>query len=841
MALPLQKDEAPFVDELPYWDLRDGVVVLEDGTLEVGVEVRLPSTTLSPLSDVKALHATILSTLGSVLPQKERLRLYIEAAPMSYETLARYEQSSTCEYPAADALTKAKLDFLDKARRDGKLVEYRAYLTCTFTPPSQRWRWVSLDAESFRHRHIKALTLRQKLVGALAQAGFDPVPLLSQGLFELIWRYFNPGMRLHKPPVHIKLKTHYPEHVLKRFPWLAPPTLRSQVSGSDLARRWDYLWYSGHYAQVVSMGNLPVGYTQGGMIGHLLTLPRLFWLTVDYVHEPYGPTVRALMAQARRLYAATGDTGGLTDYTDPTVRVGFKELDDALSHVSETGTHVYRVGLSMTLLDTTEEGIRRGTQEAVEAFTQLPGVKPIVETAGLFKQFVALAPCSGRVNERVFLTLQENAADFFPLDAPWRGSSQPTSLIWNRWDSLTSIDPFDPRSTNWNGIVVGASGTGKTFLMQMLLGDLIARGADVMIVDRGYGYQQLVDLFGGQTIPIEPGTNVSINPFDLPQDVTSPNDQQKGFLMALLRAMLPPERGASESLENAILSSAIVQTYARATTEHKVEGKVVSRFAGTRLSDLARVLVTLEAVGDRSASSQERDVARNLALKLQHWTGNSPFGQLIDRPTSIASDAPVLYYETSGLERHHELRPVGLLLIADLIWKRVSQNPGRKKVVVLDEVWSLLKVPQAAAFIVELYRRFRRYNAAVYAITQSLKDFQAEEARGILQNTTYHYLLRLPGEDDIVQALFHLPDRAMETFRSLSSMRGSFSEAMMWIRQEDGLEGGVIVLRPSPLEYWAYTTSAEEIVVRESYVKKHGELLSALQELAKEYPHGLHG
>ena len=110
-----------------------------------------------------------------------------------------------------------------------------------------------------------------------------------------------------------------------------------------------------------------------------------------------------------------------------------------------------------------------------------------------------------------------------------------------------------------------------------------------------------------------------------------------------------------------------------------------------------------------------------------------------------------------------------------------------------------------------------------------------------MQNTTYHYLLRLPSEDDLIQALLHLPDRAMETFRSLSSKRGSYSEAMTWIRQEDGLEGGVIVLRPSPLEYWAYTTNAEDMVVREAFVKKHGELLPALRELAKEYPQGLRG
>ena len=126
----------------------------------------------------------------------------------------------------------------------------------------------------------------------------------------------------------------------------------------------------------------------------------------------------------------------------------------------------------------------------------------------------------------------------------------------------------------------------------------------------------------------------------------------------------------------------------------------------------------------------------------------------------------------------------------------MTKDLSRKKIVVLDEVWSLLKLPQAASFIVELYRRFRRYNAAAYAVTQSLEDFQTEAARGILQNTTYHYLLRLPTEDDLVQKLLNLSDRAMDTFRTLSSKKGSYSEALTWIRQEDGLEGGVIVLRP---------------------------------------------
>ena len=455
-------------------------------------------------------------------------------------------------------------------------------------------------------------------------------------------------------------------------------------------------------------------------------------------------------------------------------------------------------------------------------------------------QYLALAPFSGGTNERTFLTFEENAADFFPIDMPWPGSGKPITLLWNRWDSLTALDPFDPRSSNWNAIVVGSSGSGKTFLMQTLLGELLRGDVEVMIIDRGYGYQHLVELFDGETIPIEPG-KVSINPFDLPPGEVAPDEEKRAFLLALIRAMVPSEGGAVGATENAILNHAISQTYSRFTSERrKADGTTERFFAGAKLSDLTRVLVTMEEIGDRPASEAERDIARSLSLRLQNWTGDTPFGRFVDRETNIRSDANVVYYETTGLERYPELRAVGTLLISDLIWKRVKKDPAKRKIAVFDEAWSIMKVSEAANFMVELYRRFRRYNAAAYAVTQSLQDFVGEEAKGLLQNTTYHYLLRLPGEDALIQELLEMTDRGMEVFRSLTSRSGSFSEVLTWIRREDRLEGDVMIVRPTPVEYWAYTTNAYDMAKRKEVLEAHdGNLVGALNELAQRYPQGV--
>ena len=841
MALSLSRDEASFAEQLPYHDLLDGVVFLNSGQVEVGIEIRSINTLLLSGAELESLGATLTGMLRNAVPQGERMRLLVEATPMRQAILDRYEKGLTTDHPSAHLLTVNKVNSLEKVRKEGNLVEYRFYITCTLSPQRKRKRPTSYSPDELDELLARAHALRQKLYTSFNDAGFSPIPLLNQGVFEAMYRWFNPEARFGNLPEYEAPDMHLPKHIIKEMPHLAPPTLRSQVLGSDLIRRWNNLRISDYYAQMLTMGSLPVGYTYTGLISHLLGMPKLFWLCIDFGHEPYGKTVRALMTQARRLYSATTMRGGFTDYSDPSVRRGFHEVDEALSEASMSGSHVYRVGMSMVILDKSLEGVKEGMQDAINKLAHIPGAQGVVESAGLMTQYLSLAPFSGTTNERTFLTFEENAADFFPIDMPWPGSGKPISLLWNRWDSVTSLDPFDPRSPNWNAIVVGASGSGKTFLTQTILGELLRGDVDVMIVDRGYGYQHLVDLFGGEVIPIEPG-EVSINPFDLPEGEIKPDEEKKAFLLALIRSMIPSEDGgAVKATENAILNHAINQTYSRFTGERRREdGTVEQYFTGAQLSDLARVLVTMEEIGDRPISEHERDIARSLSLRLQNWTGDTPFGRFVDRPTTIQSDARVVYYETTGLERYAELRPVGTLLISDLIWKRVKRYPARRKIVVFDEAWSIMKLSDAANFMIELYRRFRRYNAAAYAVSQSLQDFTGEEAKGLLQNTTYHYLLRLPGEDQLIQELLELTDRGMQVFRSLTSRSGSFSEVLTWIRREDQLEGDVMIIRPTPVEYWAYTTNAYDMAKRKEVLEEYdGDLIKTLNVLAEKYPQGV--
>jgi conjugal transfer ATP-binding protein TraC len=835
----LREDEGSLVSELPYWTVLDGIVVLRDGTYEVGVGFELPATTLWPTQVVNHLARQVRLMLHHAVPEGERLRLVVEAGPEKGEVVERFERGMEDVHPAARFLAASRAAEMRRAVGEGRLVGHRAFLTCTYRPQGvgRRRPWTQVDRETYGRHRAEAHLIRRVLVANLERAGLRAHPMEDDEIVEAIWRYFNPMRRRYlKPPVIPPLDFEAPVEVLRSAPHLSRPTLRSQVVASDIARRWNYLWCDDHYVMVVSMDQLPVGETHVGMVGALVGLPYWYWLVVDFVHDPYGPAVRALEAQARRLYAQTQESGPVTDYVDPRVRVGFGETDSALQHAYGAGSHLFRVGVSVVLLGEELEGVREAARRTVDAFSQMHGLKAVVESAGLWKQFVALAPFSGMENERVFRMFEENAADFFPVEGPWVGQGEPACVFSNRWGGVTVIDPFDPRLANWNAIVAGASGSGKTFFMQSVLAQLLTRGLEAVIVDRGYGYESLCRAVGAQVVPIDPSGGVSINPFDLPEGADGPDDDKKAFLLALLRSVLPPVDASKEPIENAILESAVLQTYARATSDVRdpQTGEVRRRFEGCRLTDLVTTLVTMEEIGERPMSQREREIARDLAARLQHWTGSSAFAALLDRPTNVRLFSPVLYFETTALERYRELVAPAVLLLADVIWRRVKENPERRKVVVVDEAWALLSIPQAARFLAELYRRFRRYGAAVYTVTQSLQDFRGESARGILENSTFLFLGQIPQELELASELFRLSDRAVEALGRLGIRKGEYSEILAAVRVGERVEGDVLVVRPTPEEYWMFTTFDRDVAVRARAVEEEGgDVVAAVRKLAK--------
>ncbi len=822
--------------ELPHLDIVDGVVLLEHGRVEVGLEVHLPSVLFDSADRVEGDWATMRAILQMALPLKSRARFYIEAAPDRGEALKAYQGSIKTQNPFPKAVAEARLEFLNQERVRGKLLSWRAFLTIDM---DTGYKEMVLSPEALEEVLQNARDLRQRIAEYLTAGGFRVREMDTQEVFDLLWRWLNPSLASAPAPRYLSLLESgtpiVPGKAAAKLGNWHQMTARAQAAGSIINNLSDRFAVVGDkLVDAVALFTAPDETFMGMLSDVLANIPGAhLYLVAEYRHNPLEPVVAKLQADARK-YMALAEGEGMRDFT---AKGKLKEVEKAIDALVESGDHVYDASVSVLLVADTVEEIRLLREQALSALSKFPGARPTYGTGLGLRLYYALAPFNGKTSPFLFMVPTTNAADFAPTSLPWKGMDRPAMVYRNRFNALTGIDPFDPGANNWNGLIVAGSGSGKTFFSQSYLTGLLAQGeAEVIIVDRGGGYIPLVEALAGREviIPIEPGT-ISINPFDLPEGANEPSEDKKSFLFGIIRSMVPPADDPEiASIEDAILLSAIDQTYKRKTEEVRdpITGAYTKRYTGATLSDLVSVLLRLDDIGGRAATTRDKEVAKVLATRLQVWTGDTPFGTFVDRPTSIRTDYPVIYFETTGLDRYPQLQGPALLLLADIIWRRAEKDHRVRKLVIMDEVWAMLDIPQARKLIVELYRRARRYNTAIYSISQSIMDFTA--IPGIIQNTTYFFLGMLPRmEHQEIKRILNVPDSVLEALASLKMVRGKFSEWVFYTFLNGVPEGEVIRVEPSPLEYWIYTTNPADMAKRAALVQQGYSVVEAARKLAE--------
>jgi conjugal transfer ATP-binding protein TraC len=839
-------------DALPYWELHDGVMFLIDGRMEIGVEVQFAPAMFLTEGGLEMIFRQLKNVIRNAVPQGQRMRLVIEVGPPGKKAIASYRGETTASDDIARLLGDKRAEHYEHlASLPSEILEWRAFLMVTLgekrlstnptlpayalgkiIPALRSKTHVGFTLEEFNERMSLAQDTRLRLTNFLRSAGLSPREMNNQEVFALCFRFFNPGLKHVQTPQYKATWQVSPEEAATSLGGLAPPSLRAQIAKSEVDNaRLHEIGLGWKRVRMMGLTQSP-DETVFGMMNALLDASGEFYLVIDLMHEPYEEAITRLKGMARKFYSASVDT---KYYVDPNVRTGLHEAEAAIEHIAANGDHVYQVGVSLIVVGTHTKDLEDRITRAFSVAAAVPGSPFTVMQSGLWEPFMMCAPFGGATLDQRVSMLETNAAHFFPVGSPWQGHKRNLAMFHNRWKSLTFLDPFDPSMTNWNALIVGGSGQGKTFFAQYMITELTRQDdVDVIIVDRGRGYEKTVELLGGAMIDVEPGGEMSVNPFDLEPGQMEPDEEKIAFLGAIIRAMIGSVDPRLEAEEDAIITAAIRTAYARKTDEVFENGEYKKKFEGVYLSDFVKTLTNLERIGDKTVTAEDKKLADTLARTLQNWTGKSPLGHFVDRPTNVpVSSARVVCYDTSKFRLESPLAAVGTMLIADLAWRRVKADKARRKIVIFDECWALLEIPAAANFMVELYRRARRYLAAVWSISQSLEDFKKPQAHGILQNTTYHYLLRVPGEDEAVRELLRLPDGAMETFRNLKRVDGLYSEVLAWVRGETGAQGDVIWVRPSPLDFWAFTTSARDMSRREEAIKHAGgDLLNGLLALA---------
>ena len=208
--------------EIPYWTVRDGAVVLRDGSYRIGFDVTLPGTEMWDGAQLARSNDHLRTLLNAAVPEGECLRVVLEVHRDYAETLRAYADG--CPYlfsgrprPPPKARHRA-----EPGARGGRLTNYRLLFDLSYHPArrARRW-WAPVDAATYA-RHVEELrSLRDAMIVHAERAGFRARPLADRELVAAIWRYLNPGRKRYAAPPPVpdgEPRSRVPRHLLAAWP-----------------------------------------------------------------------------------------------------------------------------------------------------------------------------------------------------------------------------------------------------------------------------------------------------------------------------------------------------------------------------------------------------------------------------------------------------------------------------------------------------------------------------------------------------------------------------------------------------------------------------------------------
>jgi conjugal transfer ATP-binding protein TraC len=446
----------------------------------------------------------------------------------------------------------------------------------------------------------------------------------------------------------------------------------------------------------------------------------------------------------------------------------------------------------------------------------LQGAEGLEESVGAWKVTKGNLPAAPIYLERARKMKTNNLADFLPVYGSREGDKEAAVIFRNRLGGLVSYNPFDPSLPNYNCLVTGSSGAGKSFLNNCILLQELARNLRVFIIDIGGSYKKLTEALGGQYLEIDLSEKYRLNPFDIPDPKNEPSNQKIKSLLAVIECMAADDdKNKLPKLDRVLLEKAIIELY-----ERKRRGNCVPT-----LSDLQQ---------DLAKSPESALVA--ISKMLYMWTGDRPYGKLLDGMGSLRADAPICTFDLKGLSNFPDLQSVMILILTDFILTNVEQDKTHRKRIILDEAWELLKSSAAANFMEYCARTLRKTGSGITFITQGVEEIVASPiGPAILNNTATKYVMLQRGDTVILKNTLKLNQQQLALIQSLQQRKGKFSEGFMI----EGDHRQVIRVTPSPLEYWLSTSDAQDNAYLSQLKEQGSDLVTAIKNASADYPMGI--
>ncbi|MES2436443.1 MAG: DUF87 domain-containing protein [Patescibacteria group bacterium] len=424
---------------------------------------------------------------------------------------------------------------------------------------------------------------------------------------------------------------------------------------------------------------------------------------------------------------------------DPMLDTAYQDLENLRDNLQQAQEKLFDVGLYLSIYGESDAELDKIESEIKSILeSKLVYIKPaLFQQEQGFKSMLPLGNDGLAVNSKINSTPLSSIFPFVSFDLT---SDKGILYGINRHNSsLVLFDRFSLE--NYNSITFAKSGSGKSYATKLEIVRTLMFDADVIVIDPEREYEYLAEATGGRYFNISLNSEHHINPFDLPpihEDESSSSVLRSNIinLVGLFRIML----GGLSPEEDAIIDRAITETYALKDITPESD---FSNIEPPLLSDFELVLAGMEG-------------GESLAQRMTKYTKGTWSG-FINRPTNVDMNKKFIVFSVRDME--DELKPIAMYIVTHYIWNAIRRDI-KKRLLVIDEAWWMMKSEDTASFLLSLAKRGRKYYLGLATITQDVDDFlKSPYGMPIITNSSIQMLLKQsPTSIDKLQATFNLTD-----------------------------------------------------------------------------------
>jgi len=481
-------------------------------------------------------------------------------------------------------------------------------------------------------------------------------------------------------------------------------------------------------------------YLNTGWFDAIINLPEIVDISMFIYPIDVAMALRNLRKKVAQVEAQLMERQEKGLVRDPMLETAFQDIEDLRDKLQQAREKTFSLGVYITLYADSLKELNRLAERVSFIFES----KLVYTKSATFQQVEGFVSSLPILQDRISVHTPLNTSpvsSVFPFSSMDLTSDEGILYGINRHNnSLIIFDRFSLENANM--VAFARSGSGKSYATKLEILRSLMMGTNVLVIDPENEYKSLADAVGGSYFKISLTSENQINPFEIPiiPEGEDPADVLKSHVLnltGLVKLMV----GEITPEEDALLDKAITETYA--SRDITVERRDFSEIEPPLLSDLQTVLASMEG-------------GKKIAQRLEKYTSGSYSG-FTNKPTNIDIKNRLIVFSLRDLEE--ELRPVAMYIILNFIWNLV-RGELKKRILIIDEAWWMMKYKESAAFLFGLVKRARKYYLGVSTITQDVEDFiNSPYGRPIVTNSALQLLLKQsPATIDVVTKTFNLSE-----------------------------------------------------------------------------------